>query len=601
MSSDWPSIPSAYEWKGTFKQSSGQGGDRDTATAMSWSVLAYCKAKKQDVIIDIKKYQGTRSSLNNETEASLQSIADFAQRLHLLSGIKHPNLMVPFHSFLHKDEVWMIYQRSSGGTLHDLLSSHYPNGIHDEKLVATLLYHVVHGVEYLHKNQLTHRCIRPRSIFFDQDLGITLLSEFDELKKIKFSHKNHQSDTLIAANREPWTDPLILMKHPNVTWYHGDIFSIGITALNLVFGAPPIYSEALMRKLMLMAATLDSDGSILYEQIGPEMYGQEPPIKSVAFEKFIGECTKGINQRITASKLLQHSFFNPKHLYSAEVMKDKIGHLFESTEMKVRSTYSAPVTFPNVEYSITFTKERSSLDDVMEEEKQTDHQVTPPEETDDSDWNFKTTPSGSQMKDAVSPNASLELQDVVTPEHGPHHMSKVNEVDELSTLEEADTKRVRNHIPRPNARLPSSKAKSHDMENDTNESKADRRVEIVDTKHESEEDTKTKGAATTTNKAQKHKSGRFEVEPGSREMSMVGPPSRELSTVDPKAPLEWDVCETSEWVSTLGNAYKQYLKVFVDNGIDGEMLHQLDDDLLKEIIPSKLHRAKIISAASHLF
>ena len=66
------------------------------------------------------------------------------------------------------------------------------------------------------------------------------------------------------------------------------------------------------------------------------------------------------------------------------------------------------------------------------------------------------------------------------------------------------------------------------------------------------------------------------------------PPSTEKAT--------WSTETCAEWVGNLGAVYKQYTQAFVDNGIDGEFLHELDDKLLEEIVPSALHRKKILSA-----
>ena len=59
---------------------------------------------------------------------------------------------------------------------------------------------------------------------------------------------------------------------------------------------------------------------------------------------------------------------------------------------------------------------------------------------------------------------------------------------------------------------------------------------------------------------------------------------------------KWSKEQCSDWVGNLGAVYKQYMQAFVDNGIDGEFLGELDDDTLKEIVPSALHRKKILSA-----
>ena len=59
---------------------------------------------------------------------------------------------------------------------------------------------------------------------------------------------------------------------------------------------------------------------------------------------------------------------------------------------------------------------------------------------------------------------------------------------------------------------------------------------------------------------------------------------------------KWTPEQCSDWVGNLGAAYKKYQKAFIDNGVDGDLLADLDNDTLKEIVDSALHRKKILSA-----
>ena len=294
---EWPSDPSQYEWKGTLSQ-----------TSDTWQVLAHCKQQKTDIIIEIKQYQVDKSS----EEDSLKSIENFQQKLKTLICINHENLLTPIHSFFFKNEVWTIYPRHSGSVLWDLLTSHYPNGIHDESLIAYLLFHIIQGLNYLHKNQICHRNIRPSSIYFDKELAIPLLSEFGELKTIKFTKKYQQSESIISASREPWIDPLLLIKHPDACWYDGDVYSIGITALHLVYGSPPIVTDNITKHLIKMGTNNDQ----FYDQIGMNCYADiECPIKSKLFEQFISDCTASPSKELKLVNYYNIRFLIKKHLF----------------------------------------------------------------------------------------------------------------------------------------------------------------------------------------------------------------------------------------------------------------------------------------------
>ena len=62
----------------------------------------------------------------------------------------------------------------------------------------------------------------------------------------------------------------------------------------------------------------------------------------------------------------------------------------------------------------------------------------------------------------------------------------------------------------------------------------------------------------------------------------------------------WDSERCGQWICSLGAVYKQYKQAFIDNGIDGEFFSELDDATLAEIVPSALHRKKILSSWNRL-
>ena len=63
----------------------------------------------------------------------------------------------------------------------------------------------------------------------------------------------------------------------------------------------------------------------------------------------------------------------------------------------------------------------------------------------------------------------------------------------------------------------------------------------------------------------------------------------------------WTAKQCADWLGDLGPVYKQYRQAFVDNGIDGEFMGELDDELLSEIVPWYPHRTEILSAWNKLY
>ena len=297
--SEWPSDPSQYAWKGTFKQAKS-----------AWTVLAYCNTKKQDVFIEIRQ---------------VESEENFSNRIHDLLDLKHPNLMTPLHHFHHDDQIWIIFRHILGGPLSKMLSSHFPDGIHDVKVVATLLFHILNGIHYLHQNEMNHRRICPEYILFDTELGLTILKH-----KVKPKKNGHELDT---------RDPLLLMADPKATWFHGDVFSVGITALYLVHGVPPEeYDQSLLQETRCVECE-----SRWYEEIVSQMYPQELTVSSVSLEDFVVQCTSGIDHRDSVEHLLEHAFFRSSNLYSTTALKERIGHLVQNEE--INPNLSEPLFF----------------------------------------------------------------------------------------------------------------------------------------------------------------------------------------------------------------------------------------------------------------
>eukprot|EP01083_Nonionella_stella_P191358 708367_1 len=308
----WPSDPKNYQWKGTLSIHNGDGTS---------NVLAHCKPRKQDVFIKIKQTQDNDSDIDQFTENTKNLI-----------NIQHENLLTPVHAFVHKSQIWVVYPRHSGGPLIEVLTSHYPNGIPEESIVARILYDISLGLHNLHKQQQCHRNIRASSIHIDIDDGRALLTEFGELKEIKWKHAAGRRNTLISPEREPFTDPLILFGDDKASWYTGDIYAFGITALQLTYGTTPPLNYNTKNILQKQATSITTD---LYDKKCPFSKGFELLIKDC--------CASKLENRISINKLLEHKFFTKKAEHIN--IKQYFGHILKSTEKRINSSLSAPNGF----------------------------------------------------------------------------------------------------------------------------------------------------------------------------------------------------------------------------------------------------------------
>merc|ERR1719499_290256 len=204
------------------------------------------------------------------------------------------------------------------------METHYPNGIQNEDIVACILYDAALGLQNLHKHQQCHRNIRADSLHVDIDEGTALLSNFDTLKEIKFKHASSRKNT--EAQHSDFTDPLLGIDE-KATWYTGDIYAFGITALQLTYGSPP-----------QIEATDVLQGQVT---ISTEMYERVCPFNK-AFESLIKECCGPLAERLSVNQLVEHKFFKGADCPNPEAINKFLGHILQSTERRINSEIDEP-------------------------------------------------------------------------------------------------------------------------------------------------------------------------------------------------------------------------------------------------------------------
>eukprot|EP01084_Bolivina_argentea_P141969 249450_1 len=304
----WPSDPSQYQCKGVLSKKNG-----------IYNILGHCLSRKQDVFMKIKQTKDT------------DDIDEFVENIKKLINIKHSNLLTPVHAFVHKlaPEIWVIYPRRSGGPLIEALIEYYPNGITDESIVASILYDICVGLHHLHGQEKCHRNICASSIHIDIDTGRALLSEFHQLKEIPLNEANTRPNSIVNPSRHPFTDPLILFKK-NASWYAGDIYSLGMTALQLAYGSPPPLNINIKNLFDSKQAPIST---ALYQKSKICSFSKDGKKK---FDAFIKDCCCfNLEKRISIEKLISHKFFTKRAKQTHIIVKQFFGNKIKSTEKRI--------------------------------------------------------------------------------------------------------------------------------------------------------------------------------------------------------------------------------------------------------------------------
>ncbi|KAG9277716.1 serine/threonine-protein kinase 4 [Astyanax mexicanus] len=240
-------------------------------------------------------------------ESDLQEII---KEISIMQQCNSPHVVRYYGSYFKNSDLWIVMEYCGAGSVSDIIRQRNKTLAEDE--IAAILQSTLKGLEYLHFMRKIHRDIKAGNI---------LLNSEGQAKLADFGVAGQLTDTMAKRNTvigTPfWMAPEVIQE----IGYNcvADIWSLGITAIEMAEGKPPYADIHPMRAIFMIPTN-------------PPPTFRNPDQWSEPFRDFVSQClVKNPENRATATQLLQHPFI--KSAKSNSVLRALIT---EAMELKLK-------------------------------------------------------------------------------------------------------------------------------------------------------------------------------------------------------------------------------------------------------------------------
>lgn len=217
------------------------------------------------------------------------------REVQTLTLTNHSNLLRAHCSFTAGHNLWVVMPYMAAGSCLHIMKSAYPEGF-EEPVIATLLREVLKALVYLHAHGHIHRDVKAGNILLDKN-GAVKLADFG-VSACMFDSGDRQRSRNTFVGTPCWMAPEVMQQLHGYD-FKADIWSFGITALELAHGHAP-FSKYPPMKVLLMTL----------QNAPPGLDYERDKRFSKSFRELVAAClVKDPKKRPSSEKLLKHHFF----------------------------------------------------------------------------------------------------------------------------------------------------------------------------------------------------------------------------------------------------------------------------------------------------
>ncbi|CAN1779258.1 Serine/threonine-protein kinase fray2 [Linum perenne] len=243
------------------------------------------------------------------------NLDDIRREAQTMSLVDHPNVIKAFCSFVVDRYLWVIMPFMAEGSCLQLMKIAFPNGF-EEAAICSILKETLKALDYLHRQGHIHRDVKAGNILLDTN-GIVKLADFGVSACI-FDTGDRQRSRNTFVGTPCWMAPEVLQPGSGYN-SKADIWSFGITALELAHGHAP-FSKYPPMKVLLMTIQNAPPG-LDYDR--DKKFSKRTSSCHQSFKEMVAMClVKDQTKRPSAERLLKHSFF--KHAKPPELSVKKL-------------------------------------------------------------------------------------------------------------------------------------------------------------------------------------------------------------------------------------------------------------------------------------